>query len=421
MTSAMRKGDEIMVQVIKEEIGLKGARISSHISMPGRYLVFLPYSGDSSGGVSRKVEDIGERKRLKSILREIHGEMDTESAGFIVRTAGVDRSEEEIRSDVQFLTGEWKDVTQRNETAKAAECVYDDSNILKRLARDVFDDSISEIIIDSDVEAEKLRNVLSTLIPSLVDKVQVYKDSENIFSRYQVEKQIQKAARRKVWLKSGGYLIIDEAEALTAIDVNTGKFIGKDDQEKMILKTNMEAARAIARELRLRDIGGLIVVDFIDMRDYRNKEQLLNEFRSFLKKDRSKTSVSAISEFGLVEMTRKRVRRSLRKTIFMDCPYCQGSGAVLNEQQIWLHIKNDIVQIVEENSPAPSLNIICNPRIRAYLDQNCREDIEAFKKRHNIDIRISMSDVFHVENYAIERMARNGEKVPMTVISSDES
>lgn len=416
----MRKGDEIMVQVIKEEIGLKGARISSHISMPGRYLVFLPYSGDSSGGVSRKVEDLTERKRLKSILREIHGEMDTESAGFIVRTAGVDRTEEEIRSDVQFLTGEWKDVTKRNETAKSAECVYDDSNILKRLARDVFDDSISEIIIDSDIEAEKLRNVLSTLIPSLVDKVQVYKDSENIFSRYQVEKQIQKAARRKVWLKSGGYLIIDEAEALTAIDVNTGKFIGKDDQEKMILKTNMEAARAIARELRLRDIGGLIVIDFIDMRDYRNKEQLLNEFRSFLKKDRSKTSVSAISEFGLVEMTRKRVRRSLRKTIFMDCPYCQGSGAVLNEQQIWLHIKNDIVQIVEDNKPPPSLNIICNPRIRAYLDQNCREDIEAFKKRYEIDIRISMSDVFHVENYAIERMARNGERIPMTVITNDE-
>ena len=420
VTAAMRKGDEIMVQVIKEEIGLKGARISSHISMPGRYLVFLPFSGDSSGGVSRKVEDVAERKRLKSILREIHGEMDTESAGFIVRTAGVDRTEEEIRSDVQFLTGEWKEVLQRNETAKAAECVYDDSNILKRLARDVFDDSISEIIIDSDTEAEKLRNVLSTLIPSLVDKVQVYKDSENIFSRYQVEKQIQKAARRKVWLKSGGYLIIDEAEALTAIDVNTGKFIGKDDQEKMILKTNMEAARAIARELRLRDIGGLIVIDFIDMRDYRNKEQLLNEFRSFLKKDRSKTSVSSISEFGLVEMTRKRVRRSLRKTIFMDCPYCQGSGAVLNEQQIWLHIKNDIVQIVEENNPPPSLNIICNPRIRAYLDQNCREDIEAFKKRYEIDIRISMSDVFHVENYAIERMARNGERAPMTLINSDE-
>ena len=420
VTTALRKGDEIMVQVIKEEIGLKGARISSHISMPGRYLVFLPYSGDSSGGVSRKVEDHAERKRLKTILRDIHGEIDMEHAGFIIRTAGIDRSEEEIRSDVEFLTGEWKEVMRRNATAKATECVHDDSNILKRLARDVFDDTIGEIIIDSEQEAEKLRDVLRTLIPSLVEKVTVYTDSENVFSRYGVEKQIQKAARRKVWLKSGGYLIIDEAEALTAIDVNTGKFIGKDDQEKMILKTNLEASRAIARELRLRDIGGLIVIDFIDMRDHRNKEQLLNEFRACLKKDRSKTSVSSISEFGLVEMTRKRVRRSLRKTIFMDCPYCQGSGSVLNEQQIWLHIKNDVVQILDGTGQHPSLNIICNPRIRAYIDQNCREVIESMKKRFGVDIRVSMSDVFHVENYAIERIARGGERGALPVVAEAE-
>ena len=420
VTSALRKGDEFMVQVIKEEIGLKGARISSHISMPGRYLVFLPFSGDSSGGVSRKVEDHSERKRLKTILRDIHGEIDMEDAGFIIRTAGVDRSEAEIRSDVEFLTGEWKEVMRRNATAKATDCVHDDSNILKRLARDVFDDTIGEIIIDSEPEAERLRGVLRTLIPSLVDKVTVYSDSENVFSRYGVEKQIQKAARRKVWLKSGGYLIIDEAEALTAIDVNTGKFIGKDDQEKMILKTNLEASRAIARELRLRDIGGLIVIDFIDMRDHRNKEQLLNEFRACLKKDRSKTSVSSISEFGLVEMTRKRVRRSLRKTIFMDCPYCQGSASILNEQQIWLHIKNDVVQILDGAGQPPSLNVICNPRIRAYIDQNCREAIDALKKRFGVDIRVSMSDVFHVENYAIERMGHSGDRSVLPVVAEAE-
>ncbi len=412
VADCLKKGDELMVQVIKEEIGLKGARISTHLSLPGRYLVFLPFSGDSSGGVSRKVEDMRERQRLKHVLREINSQIGTDNAGFIIRTAGIDRSEEEILGDAEFLTNEWRGVDQRYGPAKATECVYNDSDILKRLARDIFDDSITEIIIDSPTEAEKLRETLRTLIPSLVERVSVYTDSENVFSRHGVEKQIQKAARRKVWLKSGGYLIIDEAEALTAIDVNTGKFVGKDDQEKMILKTNMEAARAIARELRLRDIGGLIVIDFIDMRDYKNRETLLNEFKSFLKKDRSKTSVSSISEFGLVEMTRKRVRRSLRKTIFMDCPYCQGSGAILNEQQIWLHIKNDIVQALQTSTPAPSLNIVCNPRIRAFMDQNCRDMLKQLEERYSVELKIGMSDVFHVENYAIERIARNGADRP---------
>lgn len=397
-TEMYKKGDEIMVQVIKEEIGTKGARISTYVSLPGRYLVLLPYPNEE-GGISRKVEDITERKRLKRILREIA----TTETAFIIRTAGVYRPEEDIRSDVEFLRGEWNRIDSRYKEVEATGLVYDDHDILYRLARDVFDDNVGEIHIDSQVEADKLRGILRKLIPNLVDKVQLYSGAENIFHKYQVEKQIQKAARRKVWLKSGGYLIIDEAEALTAIDVNTGKAVGKDDQEKLILRTNLEASRAVARELKLRDIGGLIVIDFIDMKDYRNRDQVVNELKAHLRKDRSKTSVSTISEFGLVEMTRKRVRRSLRKTLFMDCPYCQGAGVVLNEQQIWLHIKHEIVGILSSSRPAPSLNITVASRIRAYVDQNYRDAIRRLEQRYDCEIRFTMSDVFHVENYAIER------------------
>ncbi|MCX7716867.1 MAG: Rne/Rng family ribonuclease [Candidatus Sumerlaeaceae bacterium] len=412
VTEALKKGDEIMVQVIKEEIGLKGARITTYISLPGRYLVLLPFP-EEEGGVSRKVENYEERKRLKRLLRDIRQDLGADKVGFIVRTAGVDRDESEIRSDVEFLLQEWERVNKRYAEISAPGLAYDDSNILYRLARDVFDESISEILIDSAEEAENLKEILRSLIPQLVDKVKVYDEPENIFHKFQVERQIQKAGRRKVWLKSGGYLIIDEAEALTAIDVNTGKFVGKDDQEKMILKTNLEAARAIARELKLRDIGGIIVIDFIDMKDPRNRETLLNEFRGYLRRDRSKTSVSGISEFGLVEMTRKRVRQSLRKTLFMDCPYCQGAGVVLNESQIWLHIKHDIVNILETSQPRPSLHVVVNPRLRAFIEQNYKDTITRWQEKYGVEVTIGMSDLLHVENYAIERSEPTGaESVP---------
>lgn len=398
-----RKGDEIMVQVVKEEIGMKGARISSYVSLPGRYLVLLPYP-NQEGGISRKVEDVKERKRLKNLLRDIS----SDETAFIVRTAGVYQEEKEIRNDVEFLSQEWKTIADNYASSEPKSLVYDDHDILYRLARDVFDDSVSEILIDSHVESEKLKGILGKLIPGLVDKVTLYSGAENIFQKYGINKQIQKAARRKVWLKSGGYLIIDEAEALTAIDVNTGKSVGKDDQEKLILRTNLEAARAVARELKLRDIGGLIVIDFIDMKDARNKDQVLSELKLQLRKDRSKTSVSAISEFGLVEMTRKRVRRSLRKTIFMDCPYCQGAGAVLNEQQIWLHIKHEVVRQLESVKPAPTLNITVNPKIRAYVDQSYRDVIRRLEQKYDTEIRITMSDIFHIENYQIEKLETTG-------------
>jgi Rne/Rng family ribonuclease len=398
------KGDDIMVQVIKEEIGTKGARITTFASLPGRYLVLLPYPNEE-GGVSRKVEDMAERRRLKKLLRDISGD----DYGFIIRTAGIEKDEEEIKKDAEFLIEEWRAIQASYEKAKATDLVASDQDILYKLCRDVFDESIGEIIIDDADQADHLRGILGRMIPGLVDRIHVHDESENLFVKYGVDKQLAKAARRKVWLKSGGYIIIDEAEALTAIDVNTGKFVGKDDQEKMILKTNLEAARTIARELKLRDIGGLIVVDFIDMKDQRNRDQVQQEFRACLKKDRSKTQVSNISEFGLIEMTRKRVRRSLRKTLFTDCPYCQGAGVILSERQIWLHIKHELIRVLEASQgQTDTLTVTLNPRIKQHIETTYRDSVQRLERRYAARIAFAPTDLMHMENFRFERTVKSG-------------
>ncbi|MGB9691161.1 MAG: Rne/Rng family ribonuclease [Candidatus Sumerlaeaceae bacterium] len=403
----MRKGDEILVQVTKEEIGGKGARISTYISLPGRYLVLLPF-GNNEGGVSRRVESYEERRRLKRLQRKLRHDLGIRNMGLIIRTAGMERSEHELRKDAEFLLSEWRRIQERAASSKAPACVYDDSDILYRLCRDVFDESIDEIVVDNPAYYEKIRSILQNMIPELVPRLRLYEEPTNLFVRFSVDEKIRKAGRRKVWLKSGGYIIIDEAEALTAIDVNTGKFVGKDNQEQMILKTNLEAAQVIARELKLRDIGGIIVIDFIDMRDPRNRETLLNEFRALLRKDHAKSSVSEISEFGLVEMTRKRVRQSLRKTLFSECPYCKGSGVVLSEQQIWIHLKNKIVEILEGCYPRPDLSVSLNPTIKDFVEKNYKEVLERVEQNYGVRITLQASEFLHVEHYHIEKKQREG-------------
>jgi Rne/Rng family ribonuclease len=403
----LRKGDEILVQVTKEEIGGKGARISTYISLPGRYLVLLPY-GNNEGGVSRRVEKFEERRRLKKLQRKLRHDLGIEHMGLIIRTAGMEKTEYELRKDAEFLINEWKAVQERAARSTAPALVYDDSDILYRLCRDVFDESIEKIVVDNAECAEKIRSILQNMIPELASRVELYQEPVNLFAYYGVDEKIRKAGRRRVWLKSGGYIIIDEAEALTAIDVNTGKFVGKDNQEQMILKTNLEAAQVIARELKLRDIGGIIVIDFIDMRDPRNREKLLEEFRSLLRKDHAKTSVSDISEFGLVEMTRKRVRQSLRKTLFKDCPYCRGAGIVFTEQEVWIHLKNAVIETLEKNYPRPDLLIHVNPLLKEFIDNSCAEAVQRIEQRYGVRISFVSSELMHTENFKIEKKQREG-------------
>ena len=395
---SIKIGQEILVQVVKDEIGDKGCRITTYVSLPGRYLVMMPFS-PGEGGVSRKIEDMTERKRLRKILSELGGN----GAAFIIRTAGLEQDENNIKADGEYLRRTWTALEQRARRASPPQLIHDDHDILYRLVRDVFSEDVSEIFIDSEIECANLKNALEQLLPSLLPKVALESASKNLFERYEVEKQFQKALRRKVWLKSGGYVVFDEAEALTAIDVNTGKFVGKEDQEKTILRTNIEACRVITQQIRLRDIGGLLVIDFIDMGPRENQRQVLHEFQKWLKEDRARTTTAAhLSDFGLLEMTRKRVRQSLKNIVFEECPYCQGSGRILTPSQIWKTVKYEIIKRLEDNPSIAGLEITLHNKIRKYLEENLLDSVQIMVKRYSVRLNFKASDDYHIEQFSIE-------------------
>ncbi|NQU45185.1 Rne/Rng family ribonuclease [bacterium] len=397
----LKVGDSILVQAVKEPINTKGARVTTHVSLPGRYLVLLPFSGSNGGGVSRRIEDGAERRRLRDILRSLKAD----DGGFIIRTAGLEQDEGEISADVQKLKRIWTRI-RRSSAQKTAPClIHDEHEILVRLVRDEMTPDVDELIIDSKVHAKILKAALDSLLPDDDRKLTIVENpEENLFDLYDVERQFQKALKRKVWLKSGGYIVIDETEALVSIDVNTGKFVGKGDQEDTIFQTNLEAADTVTRQLRLRDVGGIIVVDFIDMRSRENQRKLVQKFKEFLKVDRAKTTVSALSEYGLLEMTRKRVRQSLSKTIFRECPYCQGSGRVLSEKLIWKAIKYDILQIVKRDETIHSLQITIHPQMRLYLEEHMLEAARGIANIGQVALNFVDEKEYHMEQYNIAKL-----------------
>lgn len=394
-------GQDVMVQVSKEEIKEKGARVTTYISLPGRYMVLLPFQG-GKGGISRKIESPEERSRLKEALREVK----VRNLGFIVRTAGIGHDVEEMRTDAEMLVNEWKLIERKFKTASAPTLLYNDHDIIYRIIRDIFNETIDEIYIDNPTEYKRMGQLLDRFIPSLKPKLVLYHSQTKLFNKFEIEKEIQKAIRRKIWLKSGGYLIIDEAEALTAIDVNTGRFTGKKDQEKTVLKTNLEAAKLIARLLRLRDIGGIIVIDFIDMGLKENKQKLLEEFKKELKKDRSKINVSDISEFGLVEMTRKRVRQSLKSFMFTECPYCYGSGQITTNKEIWKKITGEIELSYYETPKLHKVKLTVHPQLKEYIETEASPLIKQLQNKARIKIELFTDETFHLNHYEVEKIVK---------------
>ncbi|MBN1868909.1 Rne/Rng family ribonuclease [Candidatus Sumerlaeota bacterium] len=393
----LKVGDEILVQATKEPMSTKGARVTSYISLPGRYLVLLPISS-REGGVSRRIEDANERKRLRTILKQLKAD----EGSFIVRTAGLDQDEDEISSDVKKLTKLWTRIRRSAALKKAPSLVHDDHEILGRLVRDELAEDTDELIIDSKAHARQLKQILASILPQLKNAVTIYDNpDENLFEKHQIESQFQKALKRRVWLKSGGSIVIDEAEALIAIDVNTGKFVGRGDQEETILKTNLEAAETVSRQLRLRDVGGIIVIDFIDMKSRENQRELLRCFKELLKRDRAKTTVIPLTEYGLLQMTRKRVRQSLSKVIFRQCPYCDGSGRVLTEQQIWKSIKYEILRTLKKRPEAKSLRIMVHPDMRRYLETEVLDAAKQIANRSGAALAFVDNKDLHVEECSI--------------------
>jgi ribonuclease G len=324
ISDLLKPGQEILVQIAKEPIAKKGARITSHIALPGRFLVFMPTV--SHTGVSRKIESDAERRRLKEILLSERGEA---QGGFIVRTAAAGASEEELRSDLRFLLNLWADIKARSESSKSPALIYHDLNLIERVLRDQVTDNFSAIWVDSETEYERVLRFLQRFQPSLIRRVKLYTKETPLFEQFGITEEINKALRSKVWLKSGGSIVINQTEALVAIDINTGKYVGKTARlEDTIVKTNLDAIPEIVRQIRLRDLGGIIIIDFIDMDERKNRNKVMQALEEELKLDRAPSKVLQFNDFGLVAITRKRVKQSLERTLSTTCGVCQGTGMV---------------------------------------------------------------------------------------------
>ena len=355
-------GQEILVQVIKGPRGTKGARVSTRISLPGRYLVLMPEADNV--GVSRKIEDGKERDRLKKIgssLRE-------PGFGIIIRTEAEDKTEAELQSDKEFLMKLWKQILEKSRKAHGPTLIHQDLTLVYKTIRDIFGSDVQKLIIDNPFEYEKANELLEMVSPRLRGRIHLYTGDKPVFDHYNVEGEIEKSLKRKVWLRSGGYLIFDETEALTVIDVNTGKFVGGGSLSETIVKTNLDAANEIARQLRLRDIGGIIVIDFIDMNNARDKTQIIRTLEAALKPDRSRTKISNISPLGLVEMTRKRTAETLGDFLSEPCSYCGGRGKLPSIETISILLEREIKRVaMNDEKDREALLVTCHPDIAELL------------------------------------------------------
>ncbi len=391
----LRSGQEILVQVTRAPLGTKGARITSHISIPGRYLVFMPTWNKL--GVSKKIESFDERKRLRQILRALK----PEQGGFIVRTAAVGATEEQLTQDVNFLVKLWQEVLRRSDSAKAPALVQPELDALLRAMRDLYGMGIDQVLIDDEKSYEKIRTFTESFTPEITEKVHLYKEAVPIFDRYGVESEMNRALGKKVWLKSGGYLIIEQTEALATIDVNTGRFVGKKNLEETILKNNLEAVAEIAYQLRIRNLGGIIILDFIDMEKRGNRNAVYNALVEALKNDRAKTTITKISDLGLIEMTRKRARESLSRLLCDTCPYCEGRGYVKSPLTMVYEIFR---QIRREAAYFGDKKVVLNvhPKVFALLLNGERKELEILEAKIGKKIEIQAKEHYHGEQFDLQ-------------------
>ena len=390
----LRPGQEVIVQIAKAPIGTKGSRSTSYISLPGRNLVFMPTVDHV--GISRRIGSDKERKRLRSIVDS----MRPPGTGFIVRTVAESVSDAELRADMEFLIKLWNSIVKKSETAKAPALLYNDLDLLLRTVRDLFTSEVEKLIIDSRPEYERLLKFTGAFMPEYVSKIEYYDKSEPVFDAYGIEMELDRAVERKVYLKSGGSLVIDQGEALTAIDVNTGRFVGKRNLEETITKTNLEACKEVADQLRLRNIGGIIIIDFIDMDRESNQDKVMRAFAESVRPDRAKTNVTKISELGLVEMTRKRTRESLGRMLTEPCFYCDGKGYLKSKTTVAYEVLRQIRR--EGGAYADDVLVVSvHPEIGELLATADNEYLEALEKRLQKKINIKPRDRFHLEHFEI--------------------
>ncbi len=361
----LREGQEVMVQVVKDPMGTKGARLTTQISFPSRYLVYMP--GITHVGISQRIEDENERQRLKDVLSNYASEFD--KGGYIARTVAEGISDDAIYKDMQFLQKIWTTILERNRDMKAGTLIHEDMSLVMRTMRDLSGIEIEKVRIDSRSTFDKVQKFASKFIPELENRIEHYPGERPIFDLYGIEDEMQKALERKVPLKSGGYLIIDQTEAMTTIDVNTGAFVGHRNLEETIFKTNLESAQTIVRQLRLRNLGGIIIIDFIDMSDAEHKRQVLRALEKCLDKDRAKTNVCDVSSLGLVEMTRKRTRESLEHILCETCPCCNGRASLRTPETVCYEIFREIIREARQFDAQEFLVLAAHSVVDLMLDE----------------------------------------------------
>lgn len=390
----LKQGQELLVQVVKGPRGTKGARVSTRISLPGRYLVMMPESDNV--GISRKIENESERERLKKIAESIK----PLGFGIIVRTEAEGRGEADLRHDLDFLLRMWSQIQEKATKISAPGLVHQDLSLIYKTIRDVFSSDVSKMIIDSPVDYEKAVELIELISPKMQSKLQLYDEPTPIFEKYSIESEIENLLRRKVWLKSGGHLAIDSTEALTTIDVNTGKFIGSTSLSDTILRTNMDAVVELARQLRLRDTGGIIVIDFIDMINPKDKQKVVSALEKELHKDRTRTKICHISPLGLVEMTRKRTGETITEIVTEPCPYCQGRGRVESAQTVSLKIERELRHMSSTMDDEAFL-VTVNPEVAFHLIGSSGEIIDDIERTLRRALFIRTNENMHVEKYEI--------------------
>lgn len=412
----LKVGQEVLVQVSKDPIGTKGARLTSHISIPGRHLVFMPTVDHV--GISRRIGNEKERRRLRDIVERLR----PPGTGFIVRTVAENVPQEKLEADIRFLIEVWNETVRKSEKIHRAGLLHPDLDLILRATRDLFAQDVEKLIIDDRDEFERVQGFVVAQDPTLKDRVVLHDDEEPIFDAYGIEEEIKRATARKVWLKSGGYLIMDQAEALTAIDVNSGRYVGKKSLEETITKINVEAAKEIVYQLRLRNIGGIIICDFIDMEKQQNRDKVFKALHEALGRDKAKTNVLRISELGLIEMTRKRVRESIGRILHEDCGYCGGQGTVKTASTV----SYEIFRELRRSAPAykdPTLVVQAQTEVANLLLGEEREELRHLMDRFNKTIQVRARQDYHREQYDIYARPVSGVeiKVASTSVEFDPS
>ncbi|MEG9498151.1 ribonuclease G [Mannheimia indoligenes] len=391
----VREGQDIVVQVVKDPIGTKGARLTTDITLPSRYLVFMPEN--SHVGVSQRIESEAERERLKALVEPYCDEL----GGFIVRTAAEEASEESLKQDVAFLKRLWRKVLERKTKYPAKSMLYGELALAQRVLRDFIGTHINAVWIDSKITCEQVKEFLTEFMPELTNSVSLYTGAKTLFDAYGVEESIQKALNKRVNLKSGGYLIIEQTEAMTTIDINTGAFVGHRNLAHTIFNTNIEATQAIAHQLQLRNLGGIIIIDFIDMQEQEHRDRVLQSLQEALKGDRVKTNVNGFTQLGLVEMTRKRTRESLERILCCDCPECQGRGTVKTVETVCYEIMREIVR-VHHLFKAEKMHVYASKEVADYLiNEESHALLAELQAFIGSKIEIKVEPYYHQEQFDV--------------------